>query len=828
MIDIGTRIENYEILGYLAEGAMGVLWKAENKAISKKVAIKSIHRHLVRQPEVVARFRREASVLAAITHRNVVDIYNFGDIDGELYYVMPFLQGESLDSRLEALPSHRMELSQAVGILAQVCDALAVVHPKNVVHRDLKPSNIFLVRETDGSEVVRLIDFGVAHLRDTESLTATDHLTGSPAYMAPEQWQDPRPLEERRDGSAITAATDIYGLGVVLFEVLTGCLPFDGASPWEIGIKCLRSVAPMVRDYNPDLPPAVEVVIQRCLRKAPAERYQSALELKRELQRLVAPGPASYPSGQGARAVLHPPPAGARGVVTGDDQPGEVVEPLAITFLNPADGTPAPHAELEASGNDLAGTERWRSLGLDLVPIPGGTHTQGYTEERLERLMRATGASREDVAHLLREKPHVQLPIRPYRIARDPVTRAQFRQFIRASGYKGQIGTTWDLSGGDRLPVTNISWYDAQAFCDYFGLRLPTATEWEYAASGGDGRLYPWGDRYSATCCNDSESGRGLLEVGSSPGEVGPWGLRDMGGNVWELLDAGMMIKGQPFKIAVGGSYLGNGRQDAMLDACHLLAADSRDIDVGFRVGLREAETACDPEFVRVPGGRLAIGCGPAAAAYAERVFGRDQAQRLQGEFPPRETVVQAFELMRDPVSNYQYYRFVRATRRASPEHWGKGSCTRHPWDEEDSPYPRWMRDLPVTQVRLDDALAYARWVGGTLPTGDEWECAACDGSARVYPWGDAFQIWHANTAEIRLGRPSAPGEFPHGSTSAGVRDLCGNVAEFVLSVEERDAAELRGGSWTHGCGLWGMNFVHTLSDPDARLDWRGFRVGRR
>jgi formylglycine-generating enzyme required for sulfatase activity len=138
------------------------------------------------------------------------------------------------------------------------------------------------------------------------------------------------------------------------------------------------------------------------------------------------------------------------------------------------------------------------------------------------------------------------------------------------------------------------------------------------------------------------------------------------------------------------------------------------------------------------------------------------------------------------------------------------------------------MRDLPVTYVTVDDAVAYARWTGGFLPSSHEWEWAARGEEGNVYPWGNFFEPWRCNTADVRLGRPSSPEEFEGGQTRLGFRDMCGNVSEMTRSEDRRDAVEMRGASFTHSCSLWGLTFVYKYEDPGAANHWRGFRIARR
>jgi formylglycine-generating enzyme required for sulfatase activity len=484
----------------------------------------------------------------------------------------------------------------------------------------------------------------------------------------------------------------------------------------------------------------------------------------------------------------------------------------------------------------LRGPDTFEQAGVTFVRIPAGPYRRGWSEERLQRLLQATGLPRNAVEHNLEQEPLVTWPIRGFAISRDPISCEQFRRFLSESGYERLAGRRWMLGGRERYPITEVSWEDAQAYCDFYGFRLPTIVEWEYAATGGDDRVYPWGDSFDNGIPNNHATGVGLRETGTAPGNLSRFDLRDMAGNAWELLDAGMERRRQEdgrvveavSKIALGGSFSDDGVQSSsFLLSRYLLAPDARKDEVGFRVCTREPPSLPPGlQFVRIPGGTLEAGCTPATQAILARLLRPEQAASVAAQLPPRTVRVAPFALTKDPVSNCDYYQFTMATRHRQPKHWWP-TPRRSNAAAEEYPFPLWMRDLPVTHVSLDDALAYAKWIDATLPSGDEWEWAARGPEGSMYPWGSDFAPWRCNTAEARLGRPNAPGEFPDSVGRIALRDLCGNVSEIVRG-QRADVVELRGGSWTHSCEILGASCWPAYVERDLSSQWNGFRVARR
>jgi serine/threonine-protein kinase len=277
VIDIGTSVGNYLVKSKLGEGGMGIVFLAEHPLISRRVAIKVIHPDYARNPEAVSRFFTEAQAVNRIGHPNIVDITDFGQsAEGESYFIMEYLAGESLSGRLA---KGRMPLAVGLHIAVQVADALAASHASSILHRDLKPDNVFLIIRGHDHSVVKVLDFGLAKLtggdQKSSHKTRTGSVMGTPYYMAPEQCAGKSDIDGR---------ADVYSLGVMLWEMVVGRVPFPGEGYGEIIVKHLTEPAPRAIAENPECPPWLDEVIDHALAKEKTQRVQTMAELRDTLQ----------------------------------------------------------------------------------------------------------------------------------------------------------------------------------------------------------------------------------------------------------------------------------------------------------------------------------------------------------------------------------------------------------------------------------------------------------------------------------------------------------------------------------------------------------------
>jgi serine/threonine-protein kinase len=274
---IGTRLGEYVVLERIGEGGMGIVYRGEQPLIGKQVAVKVLRSEVGERSLHVERLLAEARAVNAIRHRGIIDIFSFGKTpDGRQYFVMEYLQGSALDAYLTQ--SGLLPLQEVFRISDELLDALAAAHEAGVIHRDLKPNNLFLVRQPGGGSYVKVLDFGLA--KQTASTHGdTPHtqqgiVMGTPEYMAPEQ----------ACALPVTPKTDLYSFGVMLFQMLTGQLPFVARSGTELLIQHVSQPAPSPLTLRPELPPELAALVLKLLAKAPDER-PSMVEVRAELQR---------------------------------------------------------------------------------------------------------------------------------------------------------------------------------------------------------------------------------------------------------------------------------------------------------------------------------------------------------------------------------------------------------------------------------------------------------------------------------------------------------------------------------------------------------------
>jgi serine/threonine protein kinase len=292
---IGREILNgqFRVLEKIGTGGMGSVYKASQPAMNRMVAIKILHPKLAGRKDLTSRFRREARAMSQLTHPNTAKVFMYGEAedDGSLYIVMELLEGKNLNQTVRK--EGPMPTERAIPILIQVCGALQEAHDLGIVHRDLKPENIFLSRQGGIADYPKVLDFGLAKVTERQMqpgsviLTQEGMVFGTPEFMSPEQAQ----------GRVLDARSDIYSLAVILYEVLTGKLPFSARTPMEYIQKHVMEPAIPLNQRVPErqFPKGLEDVLTLALKKKPDERYQSAAEFGEALRPFGGSAAASLP-----------------------------------------------------------------------------------------------------------------------------------------------------------------------------------------------------------------------------------------------------------------------------------------------------------------------------------------------------------------------------------------------------------------------------------------------------------------------------------------------------------------------------------------------------
>jgi eukaryotic-like serine/threonine-protein kinase len=276
----GELFGSFRMVRELGRGGMGTVWLAEHALIQKRVAVKVLHAHLIRDRRLVTRFLSEARTLTLVQHANVVSLFDLNMRAGRPYLVMEYLEGQSL----AAFAQGPLAPALAVELLSQVCDALGAAHAHGIVHRDLKPANVFLVPREQGGHQVKLLDFGIAKLLSYPAgmmPTQSGTLLGTPEFMAPEQCS----------GAPVDGRADLYAAGVLGYRLLTGKLPFTGSHPAEVLLAHMMKPPPLAHEHHPGVPEALSRVLVRAMAKKPEDRFASAEALRQALQEALRPAP---------------------------------------------------------------------------------------------------------------------------------------------------------------------------------------------------------------------------------------------------------------------------------------------------------------------------------------------------------------------------------------------------------------------------------------------------------------------------------------------------------------------------------------------------------
>lgn len=627
---VGRVIDGkYRLEEKLGEGGMGTVYRAKHVLIQNDLAVKILHSPLVADRHAVARFQREATAAARIKHPNAVGVTDFGRTEDEIVYiVMELFVGKSLRDIIEELGP--LPIERSITIVRQVCLALDAAHRSGIVHRDIKPDNIVIENNNGQGELVKVLDFGIAKLKDGPSnesggrLTRQGVIIGSPHYLSPEQCQN----------SELDARSDLYSLGIVLYEMFTADVPFKAPTPIAVAMMHTTEIPVHVKEKRPDLPDPIAKIVMDALEKKPENRPQSAIEMAQELEKASIECAIALPPLPGSSTAYTLPTTSSASI--------PIVSPDLTNLQDPYKSNPQLKPLLNSGINKFATTGSLspekpnrdsapeKPLTGRLTPIITGStkkvddtpsfivNTPQYTPSNIPTpislgntsainalsyreteetktksksififgsvaaivllvavsyfaLFRSSNTSTTTTTNNTTANPTAKIPegmllvkggkfkmgydapsdddknkyvgpafeatVADFYIDKTEVSNQDYKKFIDAT--KHPAPPNWKNgqfpSGQDLFPVTNVSWEDAESYAKWAGKRLPTEKEWEYAARGTDGRIYPWGKSWEQGVAISQELKEDAPRtVGSLPKGASPFGVLDMAGNVWE------------------------------------------------------------------------------------------------------------------------------------------------------------------------------------------------------------------------------------------------------------------------------------------------------
>jgi serine/threonine protein kinase len=544
-----------------------------------------LHSYIEENPDLLARFQREARVVAAMRHPNIVQIYDFDTIDGHPYIVMEYLKGPTLATYLRGLHdrNERIPAHQVARLLKGLAEALDYAHGFGIVHRDIKPGNMLLHGKADEIPLNRpltndveaiLTDFGLVRITNATQQTLSGMVSGTPNYMSPEQAR----------GDKVDHRTDIYSLGVVLYEMLAGRVPFEGESTLTVIYKQINDMPPPV----PGVSTRVQTVINRALAKNPDDRYQTCREMA--IDYFLAVGMTA--EAETINASMHE----RLGEVEEHTEPPVVVVPDNPSIQNPSVQNssvqnasiqnPPPPAKSSGrslvwiggsiavvicliaaviGGLSLASRFNGQSVPTDPVQsteLPTTVATQAPTAfvsgpPDGTNMVKIPAATYEVGSTDLVDDFHVatqHVDLTEFWVDKYQVTNLQYQNFMQETNTPQPV--IWPATD-EKFPVRGVTWDQAKAYCTWAGKRLLKEAEWEAAGrgSGPNPPIYPWGNDPTAGGKALALPDQDPYEVGSEPFNVSPLGVYDLAGNVWEWVSDPYSPIQDGFQILRGGRF---------------------------------------------------------------------------------------------------------------------------------------------------------------------------------------------------------------------------------------------------------------------------------
>lgn len=795
---IGMVIDKrYRLQAKLGEGGMGSVFRARRMFIEDFVAIKFIRPDFLANAEIRQRFYQEAQVAARIKHPNVVSVYDFGETaEGLVYFVMEFLEGMSLGQRIAK--HGPLTLDRVLELGTQICAALACMLANNVIHRDLKPDNIMLVKDEHGNEMVKVVDFGVAKILESNArLTRYQARIGSPVYSSPEQYL----------GKTVDHRTDLYSLGVIFYECLTGQVPFDSPNENELISAIVDKIPPRLDDILVGFPSGMADLVQQLLAKNPTQRSSSAAEVGKCLQRL-----RQDPQAQQVFRFNRKP----------EKRPAEVNAPFAGEFAalaNLSSDEPPVADKAIASQNSPAASKSPVNYGELKQRAPS---TNGAARLRAKR--RKT--YRVWQSALITAGFIIAASFLTWAILREPAAQAfamqQMRHFLNLAD---RFVTEKELSTGSApQPETERAAVNL--------VQRANAAPTNSVNAGAPASNAP--AKSEQTTANNTT----LAQRARPPAAA----------NQLETLALSRPETARPATPRANGNAI----SESNARAKNLLASRQLFSNTPAR------PTANDLTKLAIPERMVLI---------QATAFRGEFPPNQNGAAGAPQVALGDFLIGKHEVTNREYLAFVEATGKHYPE-WMDPKSKYHYLKGTDGFYKQLGRGLydpnhPVVGVSWEDAVEYCNWLSQNsplkyrLPTEEEWELAARGGrSERKYSWGDGvpqlanggniadeslkkvFPDWPViwRDYDDRYAFTAPVGKF--GANAAGVCDMTGNVWEWcsgwfaAANPQNQNGAAvpigtervIRGGSWSDTATKLQISNRRGIA-PTFRSNNLGFRV---
>jgi eukaryotic-like serine/threonine-protein kinase len=580
---LGKVIGRVRIEKLLARGGMAEVYLGTHLTLERPVAVKLLQSHIEEEPDLLERFHREAKVVAGLRHSNIVQIFDFDTVDGHPYIVMEYLRGPTLATYLRSMhdKNERIPLPKVARLLNGLTAALDYAHGQGVIHRDIKPGNIMLQTKTGEFPLdqplaedvdIILTDFGLVRIAHATTHTAIGTVSGTPAYMSPEQAR----------GDKTDHRTDIYSLGIVLYEMLAGRVPFEADSQLSVIYMHINNPPPPI----PGISEEIQAIIDRALAKDPNDRYQRSGEMAADFFRSLKIERRSE-SAQETQVVppeVHDTPAvpaqkrkparsrtwlgvgafsfvcllvlgaGAWGVASFLPSRARATATVPATVTA---GAPSPTMPVPVTGALLPAADGMVKVTADTYEV---------------------GLSPADPYHSAPQ----QVALKEFWIDQYQVTNDQYAKFMQQTGTPAPV--VWP--GDQDHPVRGVSWEQAAAYCSWLNKRLPTEAEWEASGrgTGTEPRLYPWGNDPTASGQTSGFPDEDTYAVGTLSFNKSPFGVFDLVGNVWEWV-------GEPYeKGPAGTEFMHGGRFGLPV------------VDLAYRLGIAQGET----RYIKYAGFRCA------------------------------------------------------------------------------------------------------------------------------------------------------------------------------------------------------------------------------